>query len=501
MAAERTPWSLRLLAGATVLASVALLVLSDGNALAALTPPILLALGVAMLRLSFPQVAAGALFVALVVDDVRARPHMGLWESPLFAPGKLLYDALDKVTGVPGLKIFGIEALLLVLGMLLVLTLLGRRGALRPPPGIYQRATLVAVAAVLLLEIWGLARGGNVRFSMLQMRPMLLTGLGSLVLGYAAPRQRDARLLLGVVVAAATIRALVGIYYWQVVQSGFDPAQLEMGGGRYIVTHADTVLLVVALLICLATLVAWPTRTALLLNLTVSPLLTLVIVLNNRRLAFVSLAFGMMAMYALLRGPLRRQVNRVVLLLIPLALAYLAAGWTAEGLWAKPVRSVRSLFYGGDASQSMRDIENYNLVLTARRNPVLGSGFGHEYHEVSRAFSIEDFLEAYRYLPHNSLLWLFSVGGVIGFSMFWWLLVVGVFLASRVVHLARTPLDEVVGQAGIAAVITYAIQCFGDMGMQSWLAVVVLMALLGVVASRAAALGAWPERRVAGSAP
>ncbi|MFH1808783.1 MAG: O-antigen ligase family protein [Pseudomonadota bacterium] len=493
MAAEPTPWSLRLLAAGTILASVALLILSDGNLLAALMPSLVLALGVTLLRLPFPTVAAAAVLVALLVDDVRARPYMGLWESPLFAPGRFVYDALDKITGVPGLKVFGVELMFLVLLALLLLTLLGSRQALPAPPRVFARAALIAVAAVLLLELWGLVRGGNLRYSMLQMRPMLLTGLGSLILGYAAPQARNARLLLAVVVIAAVVRSLVGLYFWSVVVGGADPEALEMGGGRYLMTHADTVLLVVALLICLSTLVAWPTRAALLLNVAVTPLLSLVLVLNNRRLAFVSLGLSLLVMYALLQGPLRRRVNQLALALVPIAALYLVAGWNAQGLWAKPVISVRSLLSGEDASASMRTIENYNLVHTARKNPVLGSGFGHEYDEVSQAFSIETYLEAYRYMPHNSLLWLVSVGGVVGFSMFWWLLVVGVFLAALVQRHARTALDLVVAQSGIAAIITYGIQCFGDMGMQSWLSIVVLITLLGLVASRATALEVWPE--------
>jgi hypothetical protein len=495
MPAEATPWGLRLLAGGAVLASVAMLVLGDGNPAAALVPPLLLALGVALVWLPFSTVATAVVFVALVVDDVRARPHQGLWKSPLFAPGRLVYDALDKVSGVPGLKIFGVELLFLLLAALLLLTLLGTQHGLRRPPSVFTRATLVALGAVVLLEAWGIARGGNVRFSMLQMRPMLLTGLASLVLAHATPHARQARLLLGVVVAAAALRSLVGVYYWLAVQSGLDASQLEMGGGRYLMTHADTVLLVVALLICISALVARPGRATVLLNALVSPLLLAVIVANNRRLAFVALGLSLLAMYTALQGPLKRRVNQLLLILLPVGLLYLAVAWNAQGLWAQPARSLRSLYKGGDASASMRDIENYNLVLTARKHPILGSGFGHEYDEVSRAFSIEGFLEAYRYLPHNSLLWLVSAGGVVGFTMFWWLLLVGVFLAALVQRHAREPLDHVVAQAGIGAIIAYSVQCFGDMGMQSWLVVVVLATLLGLVASRAAALGVWPERR------
>jgi hypothetical protein len=76
-------------------------------------------------------------------------------------------------------------------------------------------------------------------------------------------------------------------------------------------------------------------------------------------------------------------------------------------------------------------------------------------------------------------------------------MLVGVFLAALVQRHAREPLDHVVAQSGIAAIIAYSVQCFGDMGMQSWLVVVVLATMLGLVASRAAALGVWPERRAA----
>ena len=66
--------------------------------------------------------------------------------------------------------------------------------------------------------------------------------------------------------------------------------------------------------------------------------------------------------------------------------------------------SLRALPVG--VTSETRNIENYNLIMTLKSNPILGSGWGHEYEEVSVAYSIKEFFEQYRYIPHNSLVGL-----------------------------------------------------------------------------------------------
>ena len=78
--------------------------------------------------------------------------------------------------------------------------------------------------------------------------------------------------------------------------------------------------------------------------------------------------------------------------LAPVVLLYLVAGWSSDGVWARPVQTLKSVTEASDSSSQTRDVENYNLTVTMRRSPIFGSGFGHEYiehvkmHDISAAF-------------------------------------------------------------------------------------------------------------------
>ncbi len=486
------PWRVGLAAGVAVSAAALLVTLANGHPAAAVAVPLVILLVYGVTSAPLRITAAAFLFAALLAEDARARPFMDIWIPPTLAPGKVLYDGLEKTLGVPGLKLFGIEALFLVLAVVLAGALaLGQVRTPRPARPLLQVATIAAVAC-LGLELWGLARGGNVRFSMLQLRPMLFTSATAVLFAFSFSTRRDARLVLNILLFVGVVRALLGIYFWRFILTTTPLVEQEIGGGTYVTTHADTTIWVVGLMACLMALFARPSARTWALNLTVSPILALAIIINNRRLAFVALALSLVAIYALAKPALRRRVHRSVAFALPFLLLYGAAAWNANGMWAKPVQSIKTILWNADTSSDMREIENYNLVITAKRNPLFGTGFGHEYVEEVRAYDITEYLEAYRYLPHNSLLWLMGAAGLVGFAVFWMLLAVAVFLAVRVYRASDDPLDEVAAAAAITAVIVYAIMCFGDIGIASWMNILTLTVFAGLMAGRATVLGAWP---------
>ncbi len=494
-ATVKTPLVIWLAAAVTVCISVALLLITNGNFLAAMAPPMLVAVFVGIIKAPFRIAAAGFVFCAMLVEDVRAAPFMGRWRSPLYGIGRIFYDGLEKTLGVPGLKIYGIEFLYLILLSVLGLSWFWSKKRIKMPAAPLIAAAAIAAAAVIGLEAWGIARGGVVRFSILQMRPLLFTGMAVLLFSFAFRTRRDTKLVLGIILAVGVIRALVGFYYWRFVLVRAEGSYFALGGGSYITTHADTVLWVTGLIICLITLLISPSRRTIWLNATVSPILIMAIIVNNRRLAIISLVMGMGIFYLLATPVVRRRLKRILLVTFPVVFLYIGVAWNSGGAWAKPVRSIKSIVYAEDSSVDMRTIENYNLYMTTRHHPILGQGFGHEYEELSVAISISEVLEAYRYLPHNSLMWLMSAGGLIGFSLYWMIFVVGVFLAVRVSRTSDHIIDQVGSLTAIITVNTFMIQCMGDSGIYSWLSIMVLSPLLGLMGGRAAELNAWPMSR------
>src|SRR5205823_14279352 len=114
--------------------------------------------------------------------------------------------------------------------------------------------------------------------------------------------------------------------------------------------------------------------------------------------------------------PAKRALARLGLLAAPLFAAYVVAGWGSPASVFRPVAAIRSMVaadksaHGADESTESREIENYNLSQTLRRHP-LGTGLGHEYEEVVRGPDISSSFALYRYIPHNSVLWLMSAAG------------------------------------------------------------------------------------------
>lgn len=481
-----------LLAVMTALGLGALAAMTGASLAAVLLVGLALPTAAAVWRGRLDHVAGTILFLALAVDDPRGRPYMGMWEgSPLRPLGNVLFDSLGKSLGISAIKVFGIELCLAALAVMVIARSIAARGKQSRPPWPVILAAGVSVACVVLLELWGLARGGNLRFSMLQMRPMLMMGVSLIIFAHIFRTERSPFILMGAIIAAGVVRAWVGIYFWQTTLIDTDEADLlSFGGGGYITSHADTVLWVAGLFICLTALLEKPSVKVLALNVFAAVPMVIAIIANNRRVAAMCILLGLIVVYLGAGMLLRRKIHRMLVITGPALALYVVSAWNAQGVWASPVQSVRSVFTSEDTSASMRDIENYNLLRTARKHLVFGSGLGHEYEEEVVAISIEDLLEAYRYLPHNSLLWLLGAAGIVGTLLYWMMFPVAVFFAVRQHDLSRRSIDRVGALVAITTVTTYGTQCYADMGMVGWMPVLVTSAMLGLAAGRAGALEA-----------
>ncbi|HET6345078.1 MAG TPA: O-antigen ligase family protein [Myxococcota bacterium] len=493
---QSTSAPFKLVVAATIAICVCLMAVADGNAAVALAPVFAGALAVALWRLPVRVIAHAMLFLALLLDNPTERPGRNLYKSPLYLPGTFLYEPLSKAAHLPGVKFTGLQLLVLLLFAIIGLRVLfgdttdGKNRV--PAASPLVRGCLVSIGTLLALWIYGLARGGKMNYSLLQMQTMLFMPIMTLFFAYAFKSRRDVRILLTTYLSVAVLRALLCIFYWlTVVRHLGDQGGGQEGDGSYVTTHSDSILASVAMVICVVTIYQRPRLRSFLLAAAVVPVVGLGIVANNRRIAFVAIALGCFFSYVAAPGPFRRRVHQTVLASLPVLLIYTAAGWNARGGWAKPVQSLKSVIQQKDASSATRDIENYNLLQTLKQNPLNGSGFGHMYLELVQAFDISGIFEAYRYVPHNSILWFWSVGGVLGFTAFWMFLSIGVFLAARLIRFAENNPQRILGMAAMSAVCAYGAQCYGDMGLMSWMGSLIVASSIGATASLAAKVGAW----------
>ena len=171
-------------------------------------------------------------------------------------------------------------------------------------------------------------------------------------------------------------------------------------------------------------------------------------------------------------------------------------GWVS-GQSFKPVAAIQTMVATRDGTRAVnsstraRQIEDYNLAQTLSRHP-FGTGLGHPYDEVTKGPDISRDFALYRYIPHNSVLWLMMAGGPLGFFLLWTLFVVGIYLAARSCRCASTAHDRMAALGALCAQLLFVVQAWGDMGTQNWSTTWLVAAALAVSGRLAVATGAWP---------
>ena len=459
-----------------------LLVIAGAGFVAPLVPLIVFLVATAMIAAPVRHSLLGLLGVAILLDDPGGRPMMGWWRPPLLAPGELLYLNLHVFTGLEALRFSALE---LGFAVLLVVFLVRKlRGdaidepfGLQPLPSTLKIAVGLWIAAVVFLEAFGIARHGDFRNSLWQVRQLFWLPILVLLFGKALTTSESRLWLVRIVLAAACLRALEGIYFYFAICG---PAGLHP---LYTTSHGDSPLTVMAILLGVMVYVIRPCKVHLILNLLAQPILVTALILNDRRIAYVSLAAGIVTILAMAPPVVRRTARRILVPTLVLLVAYTAVGWRSNAAIFRPIATVRSLLLQKDRSSQTRDIENYNLVCTLRHDPLLGSGFGHEYEEVIAADRISQFMPNYRFVAHNSVLWLLSVSGWLGFTLIWLTFPVGLAIALRVHRGADSMVDRVTAFGAFAAILCLLVQAWGDMGLQGWMGTFLAAAFLGAAAA------------------
>jgi len=480
-------------AGLLFAATAAAVFLSQGDPLLSLLPLVVFGFACVIWLAPLRYIASTLLFLSLALDadtnGVRDR-----WSYPLEPLRVLFFENLHKVIPIDALKLSLLDLLVLLAVGLVVY----RRAADRGVDGHGVR-TVSWLRLVLLLSLagmlgalgWGVARGGVFQQAYWQLRQPIYVPILALLFLASFKDSSDLRFIGGAVVLAALYKSGVCIYFYEAIARQFNYRP------PYVTSHTDSVLFSVAVMIGL---IAWHeglelrTRLALLLAM---PVILLGIYTNNRRLAWVELGVSVVVAYALTPWTfVKRTLARFAIIGSVFFLAYMVVGWNSTAGFFRPAQMVRSVVDAKvDRSSLDREVENYNLVVTLRTNPLLGLGLGHEYVEFTKGDDISIAFPQYRYIPHNSVLGLVAFGGFLFFTLMWLPVVVGMYLAIRTYRLAPTPLTRAASLTVVTVLIAYELQGWGDMGIQAWSAVFLLGAALAVVGLLAPAVGAWPDRR------
>jgi hypothetical protein len=419
------------------------------------------------------------IFLMLVAEG----PEMwfGLWSLPLQKLWPLLYSSV-----LPGIRMCEIFAL-----ALLFTARKPRAGAVIKP---MVRALQLGIVACVLLVAYGVARGGDFRIGVFQVRTLSSGFIFGLALIYTLETPEHFIALGRAIVFAAVYRAFmcIGVYAYLKATNLITPFP------ECITTHDDTVLWVSAFFMLVLFVAETKDRRVRRFALWAIPVILVALVFNNRRLAWVNMVGAFITLYFLYpSSPAKALLIRRLKKYAPYLIAYVLVGKIAvdRGIDSPVFKPLAGLLSSGDsknASTASRDAENLGLLVTHLPHPLLGTGFGHEYIEVDDSLSARGFL-LYRYVPHNSALGIFAFTGVLGFSALWAAFPMCIALTTRAFRLTRDPRVRAIAAVGLAECVITMNQGYGDMGLFSTTA----LYLVGTAFACAARFGASAEHEAA----
>jgi hypothetical protein len=161
---------------------------------------------------------------------------------------------------------------------------------------------------------------------------------------------------------------------------------------------------------------------------------------------------------------------------VPLAIIYLlvASEMSSTSSVVKPAKLNLSMLDQRDLSSASRDVENENLIYTLRQNPIVPTGFGFEYQYSpdNPPVDLTDVFANFRLLAHTGVLWIWSFGGVFGFTALWTVFTAAGTLAMRAYRGAETPLERSASLAALGSVPICIVQVWGDQGINGYMTLV-----------------------------
>jgi hypothetical protein len=498
---SRTPVFLMLLAG-VVLATLGLLVLFPAVAMLPVVAAMLVWV-LAKVPIRYPVLTLLAMM--LIVDCAVEVPYSGHWKSPLSFVGRLLFINLNVVTGVPGLGFTLID--LAVFGLIALYIYRQAMGLkidekMTPLPRPLVMALLVLLATITWMYIWGIARGGDGRPAKWQLQKLLLLPMFVLLFNASIKGPEDFRILGRIIVAAAFTKAILGAFFIVFIAR---PQGLYT---EYATTHSDTMIYVTGLTIALCSWTEEPNWKTFRRMALVCTVILIGMNYNDRRIAYASFNQCLIAIFLISPwSRVKRYAARAGILLAPVFLLYIAVGWANPTGIFSPVNTFKSMIVGEHNDTGVmdyRDVENFNLIATWQKNPMLGTGYGHGFDEVIKLADISHLFEDFLYHPHNSVLGLLAFGGMVGFSGVWLFVALTVYFAVRAYHRAHPPHWRAGALVVVSIVFAYINQCFGDMGITSWYCTILIALAVTVSGKLATLTGAWKNASApmpAGDAP
>ncbi len=313
-------------------------------------------------------------------------------------------------------------------------------------------------ALVVVGEIIGMLGGGDFKTSLWEIRPLLYLVMFYILAVNTVRGPQHIHTLIGITIVSILLRSLEGVFRYAIM-----PADVR-SAAQVVLEHDDSLFLVLALALLPAVVLwrRWLPKWMLYTLAAMAPLDLYVITINQRRAAYVCIAFIMVTYLPLVWLSVRSKVQRrmmvyMLILVAVLGSAYLALFWnSANGLLGKPAQAIRSVINPDErdySSNLYRDIETENLRFTISTSPLLGIGFGRPFIVVRPLVDLTSFWSLQLYMPHNNMLWVWMRTGIVGFMNLWAIIGLSLMLIVTSVRLgvARLKLLQIAERELLAA--------------------------------------------------
>lgn len=311
--------------------------------------------------------------------------------------------------------------------------------------------------------LYGLAKGGDPRIALYEGRHLfLLLPVYMLIINLfdRAALQR----LAWTGVAAIFVNALLALLYL----SGLSAAKrdtLEALGEHAASVHWNVLILLPLVAFLYRSNQAWTRLVMLAMLLPVG----IVYLAAQRRASVAGLVGAVGVVLLTLWWENRAKFLVIVPILAVVTAGYTAAFWNSQSSAGFPAQAIKTIIAPDSVSEDnqgsdqYRQIENFDLNFTIRAEPIFGLGFGHEFY---RPIELPDisFFEFYRYIPHNSILWIWVKTGFLGFASMLLMFGVAMRAAGQTIISRADAAGRGLVLIGLCYVLMYVIYAFVDIG-------------------------------------
>jgi O-antigen ligase len=345
---------------------------------------------------------------------------------------------------------------------------------------------LCFLSCVVIGIVHGLASGGIFKIITLEIRPFWYLFLSYLLAYNLITRRSHIRAFFWIVIVAAGVKALQGIYIYLVALHG------NLSSNRDIMAHEESFFFVALLLLVVLFCIHYCYRPQFYASLLVVLPVLIALVANQRRTDYLALLSGIVVAWVLIfcvKPHARKALLVGMLISVIVTGGYVAAFSNSTGGIAEPARAIVSIFRPDQqdaASNLYRVEEDYDLKYTMKQSPLIGFGFGKPFFEPillpdlytgDPAFGGNPF----QYVPHNTIYWVWMRLGGLGFFVLWYLFGVIIIRGCLIARQLQNRYLQLVAIYIVAVTFMEVFVAYSDYQLYTYRTVIYLGLLMGLL--------------------